>query len=57
MRKICFKIHKWLSLVLGVFMSILCFSGAIMLFSNNMAVKKLHRFLIIDDYFIFNVLR
>lgn len=45
MRKICFKIHKWLSLVLGVFMSILCFSGEIMLFCNNLTVKKLHRFL------------
>ena len=62
MRKICFKIHRWLSIPLGVFMSILCFTGFILLFNEEiaaafgqdsrqmpflMALRQLHRWLFI----------
>ena len=29
MRKICLKIHRWLGLALGIFIAIICFTGAI----------------------------
>ena len=36
MRKICLKIHRWLGLALGVFMAIICFSGAAIVFQDEM---------------------
>lgn len=60
MRKFCLKLHRWLSIPLGVFMSILCFTGLILLFGNEiadafgqdsrqmpflMALRQLHRWL------------
>ena len=30
MRKICLKIHRWLGLALGIFISIICFSGVVL---------------------------
>lgn len=61
MRKICWKIHRWLSIPLGVFMSILCFTGLILLFGKEIAsafgqdsrqmpflvaIRQLHRWLL-----------
>ena len=35
MRKICLKIHRWLGLALGIFISIICFSGAVLVFQDE----------------------
>lgn len=35
MRKICLKIHRWLGLALGVFVAIICFSGAVIVFQDE----------------------
>lgn len=60
MRKFCLKLHRWLALPLGVFMSVLCFSGLVLLIGGEIAeasgadpkqvpflvaVKQLHRWL------------
>lgn len=35
MRNICLKIHRWLGLALGVFIAIICFSGAVIVFQDE----------------------
>ena len=35
MRKICLKIHRWLGLALGIFIAIICFTGAILVFQDE----------------------
>ena len=35
MRKICLIIHRWLGLALGIFISIICFSGAVLVFQDE----------------------
>ena len=35
MRKICLKIHRWLGLVLGVIISVICLTGAIIVFQDE----------------------
>lgn len=62
MRRTLFLIHKWLAIPFGVFISIMCFTGAILVFKNEIAsllscnadeiqffkaVTKLHRWLFI----------
>ena len=60
MRKLCLKIHRWLALPLGIFMSILCFTGFLLLVVKDVSglfgietrdiafhgyVKQMHRWL------------
>ncbi len=62
MRKLFLAIHKWLSIPFGIFISIMCFTGALMLFRNEISaffgyasgdmpffktVMKLHRWLML----------
>ncbi len=62
MRKFFYSVHKWLSIPLGLFISIMCFTGAIMVFKSEIAaafgcdansmpffkgVMQLHRWLFI----------
>ena len=35
MRKICLKIHRWLGLVLGVIISVICLTGAVIVFQDE----------------------
>lgn len=35
MRNICLKIHRWLGLALGVFVAVICFSGAALVFQRE----------------------
>ena len=35
MKKICLKIHRWLGLALGVFVAVICFSGAVIVFQDE----------------------
>lgn len=42
MRKICLKIHRWLGLVLGMFLSIICFSGAAIVFQDEIKAMMPH---------------
>lgn len=37
MRKLCMRIHRWLAIPLGVFISLICFTGAIMVFQDEIA--------------------
>lgn len=37
MRKLCLKLHRWLAIPFGVFMSILCFSGALLILAESIA--------------------
>ena len=60
MRKFCLLIHRWLALPLGIFMSILCFTGFLLLVVKDVSalfgidaseiafngyVKQMHRWL------------
>lgn len=62
MRKFCLKLHRWLAIPFGVFISVLCFTGFILLFRDEIAelfgydsrqmpfliaIKQLHRWLFI----------
>lgn len=35
MRKLCLKIHQWLALPVGIILSVVCLTGAIMVFENE----------------------
>ena len=35
MRKFCLKIHRWLGIALGVFVAVICFSGAAIVFQDE----------------------
>ena len=35
MKKFCLKLHRWLGLALGVFIAIICFTGAIIVFQDE----------------------
>ncbi|MGN1262448.1 MAG: PepSY domain-containing protein [Prevotella sp.] len=47
MRKICKKIHLWLSLPFGIFITLICFSGASLVFEKEITEMWLH-----EQYFV-----
>ena len=41
MRKLFAKIHLWLSIPLGILISIICLTGAILVFEQEITVQKI----------------
>ena len=40
MRSFFLKIHRWIAIPLGLFFSILCFSGALLVFRHLVVAKE-----------------